>query len=81
VGPSDDVGNINKFSYLRHEFEQAKKKGKQIIVVYNSLNKQPLWLPSYLKAYEDEAVPFWIKNASGERVGNYAYIKEALGYE
>lgn len=27
--PADgDVGNINTYSYLRHEFEQAKKKGK-----------------------------------------------------
>ena len=30
-GKNDDVGNINKYSYLRHEFEQAKKKKKTII--------------------------------------------------
>lgn len=27
-GENDDFGNINSFSYLRHEFEQAKKKKK-----------------------------------------------------
>ena len=27
--PSGNVGNINGYSYLRHEFEQAKRKGKQ----------------------------------------------------
>lgn len=36
-----NVEYINSYSYLRHEFEQAKKKNKTIIVVYNSLNKQP----------------------------------------
>ncbi len=76
----DDVGNINTYSYLRHEFEQAKKRNKVIIVVYNSLRKESNWLPSYMKEYEDDAQPFWIKNAYGKKVGNYAYIKEALGY-
>lgn len=76
-----DIGNINKYSYLRHEFEQAKKKGKQIIVVYNSLYKQPSWLPWYMSGYENIAVPFWIKNFWDEKVGNYAFIKKALGYE
>lgn len=77
----DDIGNINRYSYLRHEFEQAKRKDKQIIVVYNSLIKQPSWLPWYLSEYESIAVPFWIKNYWGDKVGNYAYIKKALGYE
>lgn len=75
-----DVGNINPFSYLRHEFEQAKKRNKTIIVVYNSLYKQASWLPSYMKDYESEAQPFWIKNSFNEKVGNYSYIKKALGY-
>lgn len=78
---NDDVGNINQYSYLRHEFEQAKKKRKKIIIVYNSLNKQPTWLPSYLKEYENEAHPFWKRNDSGQKVGNYTYIKQALGYD
>lgn len=80
VGPNDDVGNINCYSYLRHEFEQARKKKKSIVVVYNSLNKQPSWLPDYMKNYEAEAQPFWVKNVWGERVGNYPFIKKALGY-
>ncbi len=80
-GPNDDVGKINAYSYLKHEFEQAKKKDKTIIIVYNSLYKQPSWLPSYMSGYEGEAHPFWTKNANGIRVGNYAYIKKALGYE
>lgn len=79
--PSGNVRNINGYSYLRHEFEQAKRKGKQIIVVYNSLNKQSSWLPWYMNDYADDAVPFWIKNAAGDKVGNYEFIKKALGYE
>ena len=80
-GPNDDVGNINKYSYIRHEFEQAKKKNKQIIVVYNSLYKELNWLPSYMKGYESLAVPFWTRDAVGRKVGNYSFIKRELGYE
>jgi len=80
-GPNDDLGNINTFSYLKHEFLQAKRKGKPIVIVYNSLNKQPSWLPDYMKDYESEAYAFWTKNILGNKVGNYAYIKKALGYD
>ena len=80
-GENDDVGNINSFSYLRHEFEQAKKRKKTIIVVYNSLRKESNWLPSYMKDYESSTEPFWTKNIYGEKVGNYTYIKKALGYD
>ncbi len=80
-GPNDDVGKINAFSYLKHEFLQAEKRGKTIIIVYNSLYKQPGWLPSYMSAYEDVAAPFWVKNAWGGKSGNYGFIKKALGYE
>lgn len=76
----DDVGNINNYSYLRHEFEQAKKKNKQIIILYNSLRRESTWLPSYMEGYESQAEPFWIKNVNGEKVGNYEYIKKALGF-
>lgn len=79
VGPNDNVGSINSFSYLKHEFKQAEKKNKTIIVVYNSLNKQPKWLPDYLKPYENEAFPFWTHDAAGNRVGDYQSIKSALG--
>ena len=34
VGAGNDVGSINTYSYLRHEFEQAKRKNKTIIIVY-----------------------------------------------
>lgn len=78
---NDDLGYINNYSYLRHEFEQANKKNKTIIVVYNSLYKQSTWLPSYLKGYEDEARPFWIRNAYGQKVGDYSYIKQVLDYD
>ena len=80
-GSEEDFGSINSCSYLRHEFEQARKKNKTIIVVYNSLYKKSSWLPGYLSDYESAAEPFWIKNANGDTVGNYQYIKEALGYE
>lgn len=75
-----DLGNINGFSYLRHEFEQAKKKGKPIIIVYNSTRTETSWLPSYMRGYEDSAKPFWILDAYGRRAGDYSYIKEALGF-
>lgn len=80
-GPDDDVGEINEYSYLRHEFEQARKKGKTIAVVYNSLYKQPGWLPRYLSGYSDSAQPLWTRNAWGTKVGNYPLIKKLLGYE
>jgi hypothetical protein len=75
-----NVGNINTYSYLRHEFEQAKKRGKTIIIVYNSTRKESSWFPSYMKGYEDGAAPFWTKDANGKKVGDYSYIKEALGF-
>lgn len=80
-GPKEDVGEINAYSYLKHEFMQAQKKGKTIIVMYNSLNKQPGWLPDYMVDYADEAQAFWKYNALGNKVGNYAYIKRILNYE
>lgn len=80
-GEDDDVGEINSYSYLRHEFEQAKKRKRTIIVVYNSLRKESDWLPSYMKSYESIAQPFWIKNSFDQKVGNYTYIKQVLGYD
>ena len=80
-GPNDDYGNINSCSYIEHEFRQAEKRGKTIIIVYNSPYKRPEWLPLYMKDYEDQAQPFWIKNSWGGRSGNYDFIKKALGYE
>lgn len=76
----DDIGEINSYSYLRHEFEQAKRRKKNIIIVYNSLYKQPSWLPTYMNGYESIAQPFWTKDYWGNKVGNYSYIKGALGY-
>lgn len=78
---TNDVGEINTYSYIRHEFEQAKLKKKNIIVVYNSLRKEATWLPWYMKKFEDVAQPFWVYNDFGEKVGNYDFIKKALGYE
>lgn len=79
-GADDDFGSINSLSYLRHEFEQAKKKNKTIIIVYNSQRKEANWLPTYMSAYEDEAHPFWTTNDKGKKVGDYSYIKEVLGF-
>ncbi len=79
--PGDDVGNINAYSYLRHEFEQAKKRKKPIIVIYNSLRKESNWLPSYMDEYKSDAQPFWVKNNRDEKVGDYTYIKLVLGYD
>ncbi len=80
-GPNEDVGNINTFSYLKHEFLQGEKRKRTIIIVYNSLYKWSEWLPSYMSGYADQAQPFWVKNSWGERSGNYDFIKKALGYE
>ncbi len=81
-GPeSEDIGPINNYSYIRHEILEAQRRNKNIIVVYNSLNKQSGWLPSCLSEYEDDAKPFWKKNAAGDKVGDYEMIKQALGYE
>ena len=79
-GENEDCGNINKYSYLRHEFEQVKKKKKTIIIVYNSTRKEASWLPSYMNGYEVYAKPFWKFDAYGRKVGDYSYIKEMLGF-
>lgn len=81
TGADDDVGNINEYSYLRHEFEQAKKRNKTIILVYNSTRKETGWLPSYMSGYESVAIPFWKMNALGIKVGDYHNIKKELGYD
>ena len=79
-GPNDDVGCINAYSFLRHEFEQAKRKGKAIIIVYNSTRYESKWLPCYMAGYENQAFPFWIISSLGWRTGNYSRIKEVLGF-
>ena len=33
-----------------------------------------------MSGYEDDAKPFWKYDDSGKKVGDYAYIKEALGF-
>ena len=78
-GPNDDVGCINSYSYLRHEFEQAKKKKRNIIILYNSTRNEFSWLPFYMDGYEANAYPFWTTDSNGRRVGNYNVVKQALG--
>lgn len=80
-GKDDDIGSINSFSYLKHEFKQAEKKNKNIIIVYNSTRKESAWLPSYMDGYEDIAVPFWKYDVWGNKVGDYSYIKGVLGFD
>ena len=79
-GKNEDYGNINSHSYLRHEFEQAKKKKKTIIIVYNSTRNETNWLPSYMSGYQNDAKPFWKTDSNGKKVGDYTYIKEVLGF-
>lgn len=79
-GYNQDVNEINSYSYLRHEFEQAKKKNKQIIIVYNSTRNESNWLPSYMRGYESYAMPFWTYDSNYNKIGNYKKIKEVLGY-
>ena len=77
---NDNYGNINKCSYLRHEFKQSQKKKKTVIIVYNSTRNESKWLPTYMKGYENDAKPFWKIDANGKKVGDYSYIKEVLGF-
>lgn len=77
----NNIGNINSYSYLRHEFEQAKVRNKPIIIVYNSMRKEAHWLPRYMAGYESVAIPFWKFNDFGIKVGDYYTIKKALGYD
>lgn len=79
VPSNEDVGYINKYSYLRHEFEQAKKRQKKVIILYNSTRKERNWLPDYMSAYESLAEPFFI-NVNGEKIANYQHIKKELGF-
>lgn len=51
------------------------------MVVYNSVYKKENWLPGYMYGYKDVAVPFWIYDSCGNKIGNYQFIKEQLGYE
>ena len=81
AGDNGDNCPVNSLSYLRHEYEQAIKKNKNVIVVYNSTQRMSSWLPGYLKQYENQAIPFWTYNSSFRKVGNYQAIKKALGYE
>lgn len=75
-----DLGNINRFSYLQHEFEQAVKKRKKIIILYNSIYRQENWLPNYMKDYASIAHPFWMISPTGRRIGDYEFIKRELEY-
>jgi hypothetical protein len=79
--PNGDIGYINSWSYIEHEFRQAVRSGKQIIIFYNSTRRESNWLPNYMSGYEGIAMPFWITNQDGNRIGNYQLIKKALGYE
>ena len=78
---ASDVDCINNYSYLKHEFMQAVKKNKDIIILYNSMRKEMSWLPDYMTGYESKAVPFWTYNSLGAKVGNYSLIKKFLGFE
>ncbi len=78
---SEDVGYINTYSYLEHEYRQAKKRNKKIVILYNSLYKQDGWLPGYMADCKDQAHPFWIKDAYGNKKGDYEYVKRVLGYD
>lgn len=79
------IGEINNFSYIQHEFKQARLKNKRIIIIYNSLLNEEYWLPDYmkndLKEYDNYvAGPFWILNKDKKKVGNYDFIKKALDF-
>ncbi|MBE5912272.1 hypothetical protein [Pseudobutyrivibrio sp.] len=76
----DDIGNINKYTYLEHEFRQARSKDKEIIIIYNSLKKQQGWLPDYMKNHQYIEIPFWKYDERGNKVGDYSNLKRLLGF-
>lgn len=80
-GNNPDIDVVNDYSYLKHEFEQAQKRNKPIVILYNSTRYETNWLPSYMSGYEHCAMPFWRINEYGKKVINYAELKEVLGYE
>lgn len=77
-----NINPVNYYSYLEHEFKEAEFLNKKIIILYNSTRKELNWLPSYMynPKYRLLAAPFWIRNNKEEKVGNYQYIKNALGF-
>ena len=78
ISSGNDVSIINTCSYLEHEFKQAVKKGKKIIILYNAKIKMESWLPAYMSDYRNVAHPFWIENIGGGRRGDYVYLKQEL---
>lgn len=78
---SSDFNPVNAYSYLRHEFEQAKAKNKTIVIFFNSTRYEYSWLPSYMRGYENCSMPFWDMGWYNNWVPNYTRIKRVLGYE
>lgn len=76
-----DVGNVNNYSFIEHEYRQAIYKNKQIYIFYNSLNNMFSWLPRYMNNSCLSAYPFWINNANMEKCGNYQLFKSLLDYD
>ncbi len=76
----DDIGNINHYSYIEHEFRQACRRKKEIVILYNSLKKQPSWLPDYMVGYTFNEIPFWKYDANGNKIGDYSTLKNILGF-
>lgn len=71
-----NVCPVNNYSYLRHEFEQAKKRNKKNVILYNSTRCEANWLPFYMAGYEQYAFPFWLNKVT--ETPNYYQIKKVL---
>ena len=82
IFPSSEIydGLAAVYDYGQMGVEQAARQKKNIIILYNSTRYENEWLPSYMSDYKNVARPFWITNYWGQRVGDYSYIKEALGF-
>jgi len=64
--PSDDVTDGRKMSYLQYEITKAAIAGKTIILVFNSMQNEGSWIPTWYdtlrrnyKFTEQCRVPFW----------------------
>ena len=80
---------LEKIYYLITKKRQKKINLKEVKNILSKLGNKKKELTKeqkkkiddfYMKNYENIARPFWTKNLWGEKVGDYSYIKEVLGY-
>lgn len=74
---SGNVGAINQYSYLEHEWRQAVQREKNIAIIFNSSRLENKWLPKYMTECTYMSLPFW-KYEFNEKKPNYENIKNLI---